>query len=172
MDGIKFSGYLTYADDCKLLKKIKAQKVFSVSGITTILMLAVITLIVMELSMGVGETIFILTLLALFIGGPLYWQYRSTQKKLKKKYTEVTTQTREGVLNDDDIFIQTDKTSSKLKLDLFDRVIEGDTIIALVQKNEFYIGFSEYMFESKTDWLKARKIIKNALFPITGRDRE
>ncbi len=163
MDGIKFSGYLAYEDDCKLLKKIKAQKVFSVSGITTILTLVVITLIVMELSMGVGEIIFMLTLLTLFIGAPLYWQYRSTQKNLKKKYTEVSNQTRRGVLKAGEIFIQTDKTSSKLKLDLFDRVIEGDTIIALVQKKEFYIGFSEYMFQSKTDWLKAREIIKNAL---------
>ncbi len=163
MNGIIFSGYLTYEDDCRLLKKIKAQKVFSIFGITTILMIAAITFLVMRASLGIGETIFILTLLTLFIGGICCWQYRSTQKELKKNYTDGTNQPREGVLKLGEILIKTDKTSSKLKLDLFDRVIEGDAFIALVQKKEFYIGFSEYMFQSKTDWLKAREIIKKAL---------
>ncbi|WDP86910.1 MAG: hypothetical protein HUN05_18750 [Desulfobacter sp.] len=146
-----------------MLKKIKAQKVFSVYGITTILMIAAITFLVMKASMGIGETIFMLTLLTLLVGGICYWQYRSTQKKLKKSYTEGTNQPREGVLKRREILIKTDKTSSKLKLDFFDKVIEGDTFIALVQKKEFYIGFSEYMFQSKTDWLKAREIIKKIL---------
>jgi len=118
MNGIVFSGYLTYEDDCRLLKKIKAQKVFSVFGITTILMIAAITFIIMKASMGIGETIFMLTLLILLIGGVCYWQYRSTQKKLKKGYTEGTNQPREGVLKLGEILIKTDKTSSKLKYPL------------------------------------------------------
>ncbi|MFX0142236.1 MAG: hypothetical protein ACFFDN_51835 [Candidatus Hodarchaeota archaeon] len=156
---IKFNGYLTFEDSIIVQKAIEKRKSFSSLGITTILTLVAITLIVMNMNIGIVDTTLVLVLMGFFIGGGLWWIDSSVKKSNKKRYESDCTK-RNGILKTDRITIAKDKVIADIQWELFETIIELDEMIVIVKDKE-YLGFARYMFDSQTDWAHAKELIKN-----------
>ena len=56
------------------------------------------------------------------------------------------------------ITVATDKTKTKMKWDLFDKIVTTDNLV-LVAKDKEYMAFAPYMFSSKQEWDSCQALV-------------
>ncbi len=158
MNEVQFTGWITFDDALRVERLLIPRKFWSVSGVTTIVIMAAIALNVMRIETSWPFTLLFLLITGLFIGG-LFWFMHHSNLKAKRKYFDRNQVDRKGTLAQDKITIETDKTKTEMRWDLFDKVIEVDDLV-LVAKDKEYMAFAPYMFSSKDAWATCQSLIK------------
>ncbi len=158
MEPIPFKGWITFEDALRVEHLLVPRKIWSVSGVTTILVTATIAIKVMDIDTSWPFTVLFLVITAAFIGG-LFWVMQRSNMKAKRKHYDKDSIERSGNVSADKITIVTDKTRTEMQWDLFDKVIEADDLV-LVAKDKEYMAFAPYMFSTRQDWMTCREIVK------------
>ena len=141
------------------MSQIENKNFFSTSGIVTIILLTAFAVTIASMSGGVDVFIFTLLFLGVVMSGSAWFIRKSNRNNQKKNY-EAECVYREGSLTADKITIKFDKTKTEINWELFEKTLEVENVIALVNGTDF-LGLAEYMFESQADWLQAKEIIHN-----------
>jgi hypothetical protein len=84
--------------------------------------------------------------------------YRSNLNAKRKHYDRDRIE-RKGSLTEDKIIVETDKTKTEMRWDLFDKVIEADDLV-LIAKDKEYMAFTPYMFSTKDDWTECLDMVR------------
>jgi hypothetical protein len=158
METIPFKGWITFEDALRVERLLVPRKIWSVSGVTTILVVAAIAVKVMAIDTSWPFTVLFLVITVAFIGGLLWVMQRSNMKAKRKHYSKDSIE-RSGTVAADKITIVTDKTKTEMQWDLFDKVIEADDLV-LVAKDKEYMAFAPYMFSTRQDWETCREIVR------------
>lgn len=163
---IKFSGYLTFKDSMEVMEQIENKKFFTTSGIVTIMLLVAFAITIALMSDGIGIFIFSLTFLCVVMSVGA-WFIRKSNRNEQKKHYEKECVSREGTLAPDKITIKFDKIKTEINWELFDKAIKIGNAVVIVKDNEF-LGFAEYMFNSHSDWLGAKELISKKYVKQAG----
>jgi hypothetical protein len=152
---IRFKGWITFEDALRVERLLIPQKIWSVTGVTTIALMVAIGITGMSISTQTSLPYAILFLVFLviaggFIGG-LFWLMQKFSLKAKRKHYDRNLIERSGTLNADKITVATNKTMTEIQWDLFDKIITTENLV-LVAKDKEYMAFAPYMFSSKQEW--------------------
>lgn len=154
---IQFKGWITFDDALRVERLLLPRKFWSVSGVTIIAVIAAIALNVMAIQTSWPFTVLFLLITGVFIGG-LFWLMHRWNQKAKRKHYDRNMIERKGVLADDKITVETEKTKTEMRWDLFDKVIEADDLV-LVAKDKEYMAFAPYMFKTRQEWEDCRALV-------------
>ena len=161
IEEIPFKGWITFEDALRVERLLNPRKFWSVSGITTIAVVAAIALNVMAIETSWPFTVLFLAIMGIFIGG-IFWLMNRSNLKAKRKHYDRSLTERTGILVADKIIVETEKTKTEMLWDLFDNVIESDNII-LVAKDKEYMAFAPYMFSTKDEWEACKLLVLNKI---------
>ncbi|AOY58226.1 hypothetical protein B2D07_07185 [Desulfococcus multivorans] len=156
---IRFRGYLTFADSLKVQKAMASQRripAFIVISVTTL-----VTTAFLIYWMGVG--LMFGALLLMFMGVLMYGGLRlmrTTAAGTQKRVYEKACVKRTGALTESGITIRRNKVLSTLSWKAFERVLALEEIVVLLNGVET-LGFAKYMFDTQSDWDRARRLILN-----------
>ena len=150
---------MTFEDSMKVMKKIENKKIFSSSGIVSILLIIAFSVTIASMTDGVVFFIFMLLFLGAVMGSGAWFIHRSNTRHQQKNY-ETECVDRVGTLSSDKIILKFDKTKSEIDWDLFEKVIKVESSLVIVKGSNF-LGFAEYMFETQSDWQRAKELICN-----------
>ena len=158
MEPIPFKGWINFEDTLRVERLLVQRKIWSVSGITTIIVVAAIAVKVMSVDTSWPFAVLFLAITAAFIGG-MVWLISRTNLKARRKHFDRNLVERCGIVAEDKITVATDKTRTELQWDVFDRVIEADGLV-IGAKDKEYIAFALYMFETKEQWEACKAIVR------------
>ena len=158
MNTVPFKGWITFDDAIRIEKILVPRKIWSVSGLVTIAVMASIAVNVIAMQSSWLFTIIFLPCAIIFFGGLLWLLHRSNLNSKRKNYAKLSIE-RTGTLAEDIITVFTDKTKSEMQWDLFDKVIETDDLV-LAAKGMDYMAFAPYMFATTQDWNVCKEIIR------------
>ena len=159
IEPIPFKGWINFEDALRVERIILPRKIWSISGVTTIIVVAAIAVNVMAIDTSWPYTFLFLGIAAAFIGG-MFWLISRTNLNAKRKHFGKELVERSGVVAEDRITVATEKTKTELQWDLFDRFIETDGLVLAVKDKE-YMAFAPYMFDSKEKWEACRQIVRS-----------
>ena len=154
---IQFKGWITFEDALRVERLLVPRKFWSVSGVTTILLMAAIAVTVISIQTSLPFTILFLAITGGFVGG-LFWLMHKSNLRAKRKHYNRNTIERSGTLAADMITVATDKTRTEMKWDLFDKVITSDNLV-LVAKDKEYMAFAPHMFQTQRDWETCKALV-------------
>lgn len=157
--GIHFRGYLTYEDSLKVQQAVRGRRPIPPHFIITVVTLAVVAVVLAQMAVGKTLAIVLLVFLGTFMAGGSWFINNAARKSKAALYRKACVK-RYGVLKTDDIRIKKGQTRQAIPWELFDRAIEVDAIVAVVKGSEA-LGFARYMFNSDSEWARARDLIKS-----------
>jgi len=155
---IQFKGWITFEDALRVERLLTPRKFWSVSGVTTIAVMAAIAVNVMRIQTSWPFTVLFLLITSGFSGG-LFWLMDRSNMKAKRNHYDRSLIERKGTLGRDKITVETDKTKTEMRWDFFDKVIEAEDLV-LVATDKEYMAFAPYMFTTKGDWVACQIIIR------------
>ena len=161
MNEIKFSGNLTFEDHKMIYKILNKNEFFSFEGKLVIALLSLSTVILAFFIMGLVEALFFISTIVIFFGGMAWWYYNQLQKSWKTEYNKQN-EHRNGVLTSNLIHICKGENSGEFQWNFFESHFETDEIMTVVKGNEF-LSFAHYMFDSQSEWSKAKRLIQKTL---------
>ena len=156
---IKFRGYLTFDDSLRVQQALKPRRLVSPVAIVSVLTLGAVGLALWQMNVGKSTAIFMIVFLAAFMGGGFWLMNTSARKSQQRLYLKACVK-RRGTFKADGIQIKKGKTQHHVPWNTFDRAIEVDNILAVVKNGES-LGFAKYMFNSESEWARARELIKD-----------
>jgi len=155
---INFKGYLTFEDSLKVQRAVRPRRLPS-AVLVTIAVLGAAALVLSQMRVGMVPAFLLLAFLGTFMAVG-YRLMNSAARRSQQKLYEQACIKRNGILKNDGIHIKRGRDRKTIPWERFDRVIEVDGLIALV-KNAESIGFARYMFNTESEWSRARTMIRN-----------
>jgi hypothetical protein len=154
---IRFKGYLTFADSLKMQRALKPRRLAPPAVLVTVATLAAAALVLAGMRTGPLPALLLLAFLGIFMAVSFRLMSASALKSQQKIY-ESACIARHGILKTDGIHIKRGSVRQSIRWDHFERVVEIDDILAVVNGGES-IGFARYMFNTDSEWQTARAAI-------------
>ena len=155
---IRFRGYLTFEDSLKVQRAIRPRRV-PPAVLVTVAMLGVVALVLSQMHVAMVPALLLLAFLGTFMAVG-YRLMNSAARRSQQKLYEQACIPRNGLLEKDGIHLKRGSDRKIIPWERFERVIEVGGLIAIVQKAES-IGFARYMFNTESEWVRAREMILN-----------
>ena len=157
MKDIRFKGYLNFDDSLKLQRVLKPRRIVPPGALVSVVILAAAALVLSRLHTGMLPAVLLLAFLGVFMAVGFRLMAASARKSQQKIYESACIE-RNGVLKADGIHLKRGTTRKTLPWESLDRALEIDHILAVVTKGES-IGFARYMFNTESEWRRARILI-------------
>ena len=161
MKDIRFKGYLNFDDSLRMQRALKPRRSIPPAALVTVATLAAAALVLSGMHTGLLPAVLLLAFLGVFMAVGLRLMSASARKSQQNVYASACI-ARNGILKADGIHIKRGQTRQSIPWDRFDRVLEMDSIIAVVKGGES-IGFARYMFNTDGEWQRARAVIRDRL---------
>lgn len=158
---IRFNGYLTFEDSLKMQRVLKPRRMVSPAVLVTVATLAAAALVLAGMHTGMVPALLLLAFLGIFMAVGFHLMAASARKSQQRVY-ESACIPRRGILKADGIHIKRGSARLSIPWDRFARAVESDGIVAVVQGRES-IGFARYMFNTESEWQRARRVILKRL---------
>ncbi|MFO1492467.1 MAG: hypothetical protein U1F77_09130 [Kiritimatiellia bacterium] len=158
MNEVQFKGWITFDDALRAERLLMPRKFWSVSGFTTIAVMAAIAFNVTRIQKSWSFTVLFLFIIGVFCGG-IFWLMHWSNLITKRKHYDGNLIERKGALTLERITVETEKTKTEMRWDLFDKVIEAVDLV-LVVKDKEYMAFAPYMFTTKEEWAACQTMVR------------
>jgi hypothetical protein len=152
----KFKGYLTFEDSLKVQQAVRPRRVPS-AALVTVAMLGAVALALSQMRVDIVPALLLLAFLGTFMAVG-YRLMKSAARRSQQKLYEQACIKRNGTLKADGIHLKRGRDRKTIPWERFDRAIEVSGLIAIVKKGES-IGFARYMFNTESEWSRARNMI-------------
>ena len=157
MKEIRFKGYLSFDDSLKLQRVLKPRRIVPPGALISVATLAVAALVLSRLRTGLLPAVLLLAFLGIFMAVGFRLMAASARKSQQKIYESACIE-RNGVLKADGIHLKRGAARKTLPWESLDRALAIDDIVAVVTSGES-IGFARYMFNTESEWRRARALI-------------
>ena len=157
MKDVRFNGYLSFDDSLKVQRVLKPRRIIPPGVLVSVATLAAAALVLSRLHTGMLPAVLLLAFLGVFMAVGFRLMAASTRKSQQKIYESACIE-RKGVLKADGIHLKRGTTRKTLTWETLDRTLVIDDIVAVVTKGES-IGFAPYMFNTASEWRRARTLI-------------
>lgn len=154
---IRFKGYLTFDDSLKMQQALKSGRRVPPAAIVTVVTLACVALFLSRMQVSRIPAIVLLAFLGTFMAVGFRLMAASARKTQQQVYESACIE-RYGILKAEGIHIKKGQTRKSIPWEHFDRAVEVDGLVALV-KNREALGFARYMFNTDSEWSRARAFI-------------
>lgn len=161
MKDIRFQGYLTFDHSLKLQRVLKPRRIVPPGALVSVVTLAAAALVLSRLHTGMLPAVLLLAFLGVFMAVGFRLMAASARKSQQKVY-EAACIERHGILKADGIHIKRGQTRKSIPWQRIDRAVEVDDLVAVVTNGES-IGFARYMFNTESEWHRARRMILERL---------
>ncbi len=153
---IRFRGYLTFEDSLKVQRTVRPRRV-PPAALVTVAMLGAVALVLSQMRVGLLPAFLLLAFLGTFMAVG-YRLIHSAARRSQQKLYEQACIKRNGILKTDGIHIKRGTDRKTIPWERFDQAIEVSGLIAIIKKTEA-IGFARYMFNTESEWSRARDMI-------------
>jgi hypothetical protein len=153
---IRFKGYLTFEDSLKVQRVVKPRRV-PPAVLVTAAILGAVALALSQMRVAMVPAFLLLAFLGTFMAVGYHLMNSAARRSQQKLYEQACIQ-RNGLLKKDGIHLKRGTDRKTIPWERFDRVIEVGGLIAIVKKAEA-IGFARYMFNTESEWARAREMI-------------
>lgn len=161
MKDIRFTGYLTFEDSLRMQRALQPRRLIPPAVLITVATLAATALALAGMRAGMLPALLLLAFLGVFLAVGLRLMALSARKSQRKVY-ESACIARHGILKVDGIHIKRGPTRKAIPWGHFDRAVEIGDMLAVVKQGES-IGFARYMFNTDSEWRRARALILEQL---------
>jgi hypothetical protein len=153
---IRFRGYLTFEDSLKVQRAVRCRRV-PPAVLVTVAVLGAVALVLSQMRVGLLPAFLLLAFLGTFMAVGYHLMNSAARRSQQKLYEQACIK-RNGILKTDGIHIKRGADRKTIPWERFDRAIEVGGLIAVVKKAES-IGFARYMFNTESEWSRARDMI-------------
>lgn len=153
---IRFRDYLTFEDSLRVQRAVNPRRV-PPSVLVTVGVLAAVALTLSRMRLGILPAFLLLAFLGIFMAVGYRLMMASARRSQQTLYEKACIK-RNGVLKPEGIVIKRGRDRKTIPWERFDRAVDLEGVVAVVKKGET-LGFARYMFNTESEWSRARNLI-------------